>query len=83
LLFRLDGEAIERHGAIGYIITQFADNLLTLAPDFPMGVDEIQALISEKGLSCFISETGGDAAGLAEIAELLARLEKGGGYESG
>ena len=59
------------------IIKQFADKLLTLAPGIEISADEVQTRIINQGLSGFIREIGGDATGLAETAELLARLEEG------
>ena len=56
---------------------QFADKLLALAPGIAISADEVQVRIVSQGLAVFINEAGGDAAGLAETAELLARMEEG------
>ena len=63
---------------------RFAESIRPLSPDMKMSAGEIGAALKTQGLDGFIQSAGSDAAGLAEIAELLIRMDKGGGrHESG
>jgi len=60
------------------ILKQFAAAMLTVGPDIPMSAQEIESEIKESGLGNFMERAGGQAAELAETAELLSRLGGGG-----
>lgn len=62
----------------GDIISRLSASILTLAPDIPMGAEELQAQITARGIDGFIRDAGGHVAALSEIAELLSRPGKGG-----
>ena len=57
---------------------QFADSLLSIAPDFPMDAGEIEMLIRTQGLKSFISIADRYDEGISEIMDLLIRPCKGG-----
>jgi hypothetical protein len=62
----------------GRIYRRFTKALRTIAPGFPVADKEIRAMLKTQGLGRFIKNAGGAAAGLAEAAELLLRMEKRG-----
>ena len=63
---------------------RFAESLRSLSPDMKMSAGEIGAALKTQGLDGFIQSAGSHVAGLAEIAELLSRMEKEGiRHESG
>ena len=57
------------------IYLQFADILLSLAPDLRMSKDDIQIQLETQGLELLIAKIGNPAAELAEIVELLSLME--------
>ena len=60
------------------ILEKFTTRLLFLIPDFPLSTKEIHRQLAAKGLERFLTGRGGQVAALAETAELIERLEKGG-----
>ena len=63
---------------------RLAESIRALSPEAPMSAAEIGAAVKAQGLERFIQSAGSGTAGLAEIAELLARMGKGGtAYGSG
>ena len=60
------------------ILKQFAAAMLSIGTDIPMSAQEIESEIKESGLEHYIKKAGGQAAELAETAELLSSLGSGG-----
>jgi hypothetical protein len=61
------------------VYRRLAGSIRSLVPDLSLDAEEMQAEIEERGLDSFIQNIDGTASELAEIAELLSRLEKRGG----
>ena len=61
------------------VYQRFADSLLSVSPLILLEADEISKTVIAQGLGRFVQNTGGHAAEIVEIAELLARMESGGG----
>ena len=57
---------------------QFANSLLSIAPDFPMDVDDIEMLVRTQGLESFISIADRYDEGISKIIDLLISQGKGG-----
>ena len=57
---------------------QFADSLLSLAPDIPMDKNEIVQRFQSNGFSGVITIINGYDPEIFEVTELLTRLGRGG-----
>ena len=60
------------------IYMQFAESLLSIAPDFPMDAAEIEMFVRTKGLRSFTRIADCYDPGLSKVVGLLAALGKGG-----